>query len=427
MDEFDYLVIGDEPAGLWFLSRLYEHYRILEREHAEKHSGRPPEPPPRLGWVSFASPPRSVLMPAKIAEEFHLRPTKTWSPEVVIPGETFSWSEEEITQRFVHLPYHKLKENWLTPPSALCAQTLKNHPELIPIGKGMWKLLGRAERPSSDALVTAAVLATDLFWWDPAESLPEPVVRIPALVRDNLVESFEPARSRGHTIRLRNIGELTAKRILFNNSLFGLKTLLREVPKVQSALQLDPKLSARRALYPLKLAVEKSAIPCPVRPVTIAFDSLEMPDGDGEIWPFQLSEAENAKELCLWVSGRREISLDTVLEQCRKGFGRLNQIFPFLSRSLVEVKVPMSMDSCFSSAVRHQVMDYLEEHAIELYDLTSFQTHTRLGSVFLVGPFLSSHLPHPVGSLMAARQVLREVAGRRSITHLPGQPELVAR
>jgi hypothetical protein len=72
-------------------------------------------------------------------------------------------------------------------------------------------------------------------------------------------------------------------------------------------------------------------------------------------------------------------------------------------------------------------MDYLEEHAIELYDLTSFQTHTRLGSVFLVGPFLSSHLPHPVGSLMAARQVLREVAGRRSITHLPGQPELVAR
>lgn len=88
LDEFQCVVLGDEPAGLWILRRL--------RELA---------PEARLGWVSYEQIPPPVCVPVSLARPFRLKELgPSWSAEIVTPSRTLPWSAEALRAAFPELP-----------------------------------------------------------------------------------------------------------------------------------------------------------------------------------------------------------------------------------------------------------------------------------------------------------------------------------
>ena len=176
-------------------------------------------------------------------------------------------------------------------------------------------------------------------------------------------------------------------------------------------------MRSRKALYPLRLRVENSGLPCAVRPLTIYFDTDDIPEIESESWPLQVlpGTAPGEKEVVLWVPAPREPSLDTLLESFRSGMRRLNHLFPFLHRTLLGISVPLEMESCFLEEERAQALEQLEQSALELYDLTSFSTQTRSPCLTHLFPFLYCHLPYPLGPLCAARKLLEQMVGKKRL------------
>src|SRR5688572_12550005 len=88
---FDCIIVGDEPAGLWFLNRYHE---LLGNS----------VPAPRLGWLSFTTRPTTVPVPVTIAKSYGIKVKDEWAAEIITPKETLVWDKASIQKRFPELP-----------------------------------------------------------------------------------------------------------------------------------------------------------------------------------------------------------------------------------------------------------------------------------------------------------------------------------
>src|SRR5690349_17248665 len=90
MEEFDYVILGDEPAGLWLARRLTEHLADAAV-------------PPRIAWVSFEANHQPIPFPKKLADSFGLTSQDVWSAEVVTPERAMPWEDAALKAAFPEL------------------------------------------------------------------------------------------------------------------------------------------------------------------------------------------------------------------------------------------------------------------------------------------------------------------------------------
>lgn len=402
-EEFHYIFLGEEPAGLWLASRLHELHATVGL-------------PARIGVIGFGHP-VSVFFPKSLAHGFGIEPGPVWSPEIVSPERTFRWEKEKLLSTFP-----VLQESAFDPAADLGAASsaplqldlvraaLRRHPDLLSLASGIWKFLGRARCLQAESLVRSALLCTELFEWTAVDELPDTVERISVDLWETRLESARAMGSRRIEIKFENRDPIRAQKCFLNLSFRALERISGSRRHLWDAILCDRSLRSPETLYSLGATLDAKGIPGNVRPLTVWLDSEEIPDFTTEIWPLRVSSPpEGGRKVELWASGPNEPSVDAVLDQFRQGVKRLNRLFPYFSRSLQGLTVPLSVETCHGEELRNAVEETIDATAVETYRLTSFQTTTRWKSLEGLFPFLSCHLPYPVGPLIAARHWLREL------------------
>jgi hypothetical protein len=392
---FTTVVVGDEPAGLWLMRQLYD---------VGIPGGKP-----TLGWVRLEVPRLPVCFPASFAKPFGISGSDTWYPEVLTPHHRLSWDPKTLSELFPELPPAS------RPSLAMIRKTIRRRPEILAYAAGIWRVLGRTERLNPEGLVLGALHCAGLLWWDVAGDVPAGVQRIGVIDNRNPIESMK-REGTGWAMKFRQWDEpIVAERWVFNLPLHQLRWMCRQSPELVRALRMDVSVRAPHSLFGLRVRGEKGGIPFMVRPLTIAFDTDEIPDLMHEVWPIVRRDTEQGHELTVWVSGFTEPALEATLSNFRMGMQRLNQLFPFLGRSLLQIGLPLDVDTCFSDEHRADVLDTLETGMIEYFQISRLHAQTGHRAVHALLPYIQCHLPYPLGPLFTARKLLEEWAGKKRL------------
>lgn len=420
LTEFSYVVLGDEPAGLWLLRRLAELLPAGER----------------LLWIRFDETLAPVAVPPALARSFKLALGESWSPEILTPTSALRWRADEIARRFPELsarvsepgpgiPQPRLTRHDVLPQPRLTRHemhavrsALRNHPELLAFAQGVWRRLGRSYNLHAETLVSGALFCAELAWWEPQRELPERVEQLRISPRDNAVEAMKTLRDGALELGFHGIEPVVGRRWILNSPWHRLLALSRRHPDLVASLNVSEDLRAREALCALRVTVRADALPIALQPLTIRFDTDEIPDLAREVWPIELLPAPPGaatRELALWATVPRELSLDAALDALGQSLGRLNGLVPFVAEGIEALSVPLSMDSCFTDEQRGEALDTLERSYVELHDYTSLQTQTRLPGLKALLPSHYCNLPHPIGPLHAARRLLEDLVGRKRL------------
>jgi hypothetical protein len=415
-EELDFAVIGDEPAGLWFLGRIYEIAT----------APRPPEtlkapPLSGLGWISLEENVPPVCFPATFASSFGIPLPSSWSAEIITNRRALVWNSSEIYDAFPGLPQVDFNEDplgaLLHPKRGTCRairRAIIRNPELLSFASGLLKYLGRSEPLQPEAAVLSALYCTELAWWQATVQVPPSATRFRIRPWENPLEDIKVLSSGAIALHFRGHDPIASRRWILNTSVHTLKRLCRHSQRWLRLFQVGSEFSGR-SLYPLRLKVDPLGISAAKRKLTLLFDTEEIPDIDAEVWPITLTVESHQKEIVLWTSAPAQTSLEAVLEQFRQGMGRLNRLFPFLRQTLRSLEPSLSLDTCATSEVRQEVLRALEDQSVELYGLAGVSTETRQRAISSLLPYLNCHLPYPLGTLWAASQLLTKLVGRKQV------------
>ncbi len=408
-DEFRCVVVGNEPAGLWLLSELERQFQAVGEDA-------------KLGWVSLGGDPPPVSLPSALASSFGIAPSASWSTEILTPRMNIPWTAETLGALFPELPLGDFRDGGRDPIAALLQPTalelaavraaIVRQPQLIGYAQGLWKAFGRTQQVLPEAAVHYARFLTQLQWWSPEKDLSSNIQRMD-LSTANAMEKFKIRKPEGVSVSFKDFGEITSQKWILNLDLRSLLTVCTQCPEFLRLLNLHWEPATLQALYPLRILTEAGAIPAPMPPMAIAFDNDLIPDPGTEIWPMTLRAADENRELTVWASAPGLVSLEAVSDGFRQGLNRAERVFPFLSQSLLQLSMPLGMESCFEESERRAACDALQESSVEIYSQTSFYTDTRTRSVSLLLPYLGCHLPHPIGNLLAARNIVSTVVPKK--------------
>ena len=410
LENFQCVVLGDEPAGLWLLRRL-----------AQTNESQ------QLGWIRLSQSPSPTAVPVPLVTGFGLELGPSWSAEILTPSASLVWENSTLQETFPELPkeFSRVvstnvgRSPLSTPHLAAVRYAIRHRPELLTYASGLWKLLGRAQKLHPETLVAGALLCTELAWWEPHAFLPSDLKTIRLSPLENPIEEAHLLKNGKLAITFQGHDPIASEHWILNAPWRHLLSLNRKSRDLLSRLNEQEDLRSQHALCGLRLRVGREAVPCTMRPLTVSFNTNDIPDPLNEIRNIELHESqEGEKELVLWVSVPRELSLDTTLDKFREGMKQLNHLLPSLPGSVIHLSVPLTMESCFSEAHRASAIALLEEAFIEHYAFTALQTQTRTAGFYILPPSIHCHLPYPIGPLYAARRLLEEIAGRQKTTRV---------
>ena len=440
MEEFHYVILGDEPAGLWLARRIWEEAMKppMGVSNSHQNPSAPSEPrearqvpAPKIAVIHWTDLARPTLFPAPLAKRFQLpSPSATWSAEILTPSRALTWNASHLNRLFPDLApiWEGLQDLFTnegtgtplgvaalrpTPAqSQVLRHAIKRSPELATYASGIWKAVGRSRALAPESILWGSLFATELCDWDPYLELPKEISRISLMAKNNVLQSAKKLPTGQVLLEFEGQPAIATDQLFLNVSLRRLALLSGGTPDLWDVLPVDDSLLTFEATYPLQLRVENSGLPCPLQPLTILFDTDEIPDLEREVWSLRYQALSDAKQLTLWAEAPREISLDAVLESFREGMAKLNRLFPYLSRSLQQISPALSMETCFEDSQRIETLTTLDSLAIESYRSSALRTDTRWSGVLSLSPFLHCHLPYPLGPLLEAQRELQQIQRR---------------
>jgi hypothetical protein len=389
--EFDCVVFGDEPAGLWLLQSLARESVV----------------PLKLGWIRGRSS-RPVALPTTVARAFGIPTGETWSPELVFPEDSLSWTAASLRARYPDVPLVDLWDAALPSSRAhlnTARAALFRYPELVGQAAGIWKWAGKSWALSPEMMLIGSLQYLETSFWEPMCHVPHEIDRWAVEADVPVIESIKPLRAGSIAVQLKEADPFFTKVFIFNSPLCDLKVSLSQLPHKEWPFDVPalPRVSQR--LYRLRLQVENGVVPRGTPPICLFFDSDEIPDKDCEMSPVEFTRHENATQIDSWISAPQECSLELLMDRFRQGVRRLNRQMPFLPMSTIHIEAPLGLETCHDEERRQLALSSLEASAIEIYDTTMLHARTPRRGIFDLGPHICSHLLFPLGPLSEAREI----------------------
>lgn len=428
--DYDLVVVGDEPAGLWLL----HHYTQSMQEHGG---------PGSLAWISLESEQRPRSIPARIGTAFDLQISESWNLEILSPQQNLIWHPDVLRKRFKDLPEgtgdrvdksgkDKKKsaleelQTWDKAWLADMRRALVKNPELFSLSQAVWKWMGRSLPTVSEAQFANTLRFHDFAYWDPSAMIPKDVSRISLSTGLHPVDEFKTPRGGPTLVSFRGYGSVSAKRWVWNLPWKQLSALCRRSPGLFQLL--NPALhdaSGAEALYGLRIQADAPAVPVPMRPVSIYMEDWQIPDPQTEMWPVQLFSFGQTKELVLWAGAPAEVSLEATQVAFRAALKRLYRLLPFLPSMTKAMSVALDSECSFHEQTRAAWFERLYETRIELYRGSVGNVGARHSAFTLLIPAIDCHLPYPLGTLMAAKNLVREwVPKKKPAPKSPDRPHV---
>lgn len=406
LDEFHCVVVGNEPAGLWLLSRL---------AGATNEEGKPLN----CAWIRLASDPQTIAVPTLAASEFGLALGAPWHAELVTRRRNLEWKPEAIQAAFPGLPDGLWEKpapgsGFAVKPGTFNShrKALQKHPELLGFASGLWKALGRTPYLQPEVLLWSTLLATEMALWNPLEKLPENLTVIRATDLENPLEEAKSVDKGALSLKFREMKPIVARHWVLNLPFQAFGRLSAQSDGLTKWLTTNEEVAANRSLYRFRVKTSASSIPTAVPALVVAFDAEVIPDWDTELWPFHVERSGDTATLELLASAPPGVPLDAVLERFRGGMKSLGRLFPFMPGSVQGFSAPLSLESCYDDEARTAVSASLELDSIELYAHTSLHTATRHKSLTALFPSVHCGLPYPLGPLTAAKRIASDILGK---------------
>jgi hypothetical protein len=353
VEKLDFIVIGNEPGGLWLLERLAVS-----------------TPTSRLGWISTTSCVQRIPVSSPAALEFGLGSADAWSIEVVTPRRRFFWNEG-------------------------------NNPAPNTLTSGIWKRLGRSRSVPRDLREIHAEFSK-MQWWQPEVRSSIPARHLSSIEGLRSIELEKDGLMR---IVFADADPWQAKRVVICLSAWELRDLALRTDVAQ---WIDLSFDDSEGLFPLELTVQKHFVPTCLSPVTVLFDSETIPDSV-EIWPVDFDCHNNT--LTVWIS----TSLRALDERrLKQALARLSRHFPFLPLGMLSSSVLLDCGDCAHERTRILQAHKLRSGFIPLFPQSRLHDHqTRLKPLSWIAPDHYCHLPYPAGPLRVARRLWQEYVGKK--------------
>lgn len=402
------MVVGNEPAGLWLLSRFA---KALGPEAARRE----------LAWIRF--PRASVVCTPTFLPEYSSSSVagRPWHVELVAPEGNLVWEPDSIAKRFPELPStfcRSIIDSFSGSPQISHLETIRKairlHPELLGLSSAVWKFIGRTKSLQPEMLVWGALLCTELAWWDPSTTVSGQVTEFCASEWENTLEEVKSLKRGSLFVKFRDQPAIVGRKWILNLPYRSFIRLSGSHPGLIKLLSFEEDLRAKLTLYRFCLEAEATVIPNTLMPVTVLLDTDVVPEWDTEIWPFTVEDRGATKRVELFASAPTITSVNAIVNRFVGGLKRLCQLFPFLSGSINHLYPPLCLESCFTQKDRIIAGRNLEQNSVELYDHTSFLTQTRHPGMLTLFPFLHCHLPYPVGPVLAARRMPEDIFGKKA-------------
>jgi hypothetical protein len=397
--EFDCIVVGNEPGGLWLLEALADF----------------PGQPFRVAWIRDENRPTPVALPAAMAKKFAVSLSSTWSPELILPGRVVPWSKASVESLFPELDLAELELLGLKNPNRAAQairRVLRLHPELLSMAEAIWKWGGRSPGTSVEMRILGALQFLETGWWDPLCQVPEEISVWQTSSATNPIEEIKGARRGTTLVCFRGLEPIASRCIVLNLPGGRLARYLRLLS--EDRWPVDPDSTrVKTRLYRLNLTLEPHSLPAAIAPLCVVLDTDEIPDPQTEMWPVTFSPDGDVAEITAWATAPKDFVLEDVAHRLRLAMQRLNRLFPLLSSVLRQVDGPLDMDSCHDDQLRERAIRELDESAIETYESTLLNIGTRWKKVFYLGPNVNSHFPYPTGPLIGAQKVLDDLMLKR--------------
>jgi len=414
LQEYELVVVGDEPAGLWLLRRY--------SEAMAEHGG-----PGAMGWLSLESDHRPHSIPSLLGSAFDLQMSESWNLEIVSPQRNLIWHPENIRKMFPSLPEPVVPVSamekktgpeelltWDKPWLTEVRKALQRHPELYSLSQAVWKWMGRSLPTVSEAQFLNAYRFADFAYWDPSNMVPKDVSRVSLSLGLHPIEECTPNKTGGMTISFRGFGPISAKRWIWNLPWNQLTALCRHSPQALKLQNLSTgQACADQSLYGLRITASAEACPAPMRPVTVYLDDWHIPDPQSEMWPVQLFSFGQTKELCIWSSACTDTALEATQSSFVEATKRLYRLLPFLPTMARNFSVGLDSSCSFEEQTRAAWIENLHANRIELYQQTLSGVGARHWAFHLLVPAVDCHLPYPFGTLLAARKLVREFVPKK--------------
>lgn len=422
LDEFDYVILGDEPAGLWLIKRLVELYW---------RASTPETPTPKFAWIGFGASPSRVPVPQAICEDLSLNTSgPTWSPEILTPHRNVQWTAKSLQSHFPQVSSKLFTEDLAQSYSAArpidlsrIRRAAQQRPDLIGLSHGIWKYFGRARTLQPEVMIWSSLLCTKMKWWVPEAEIPKQVAQITLNDSENAIEELKRLKNGAMAITFRGKGPVIAKKWILNTNEATLERLCMQSDDLVHLLCVENDLRSNQSLYPFELTTPSLNVPVPLSPVTVILDTEAIPEWDTEMQPFETVRNGDSTLIRMWVSGPRKLSLDTLLNKFEIGLGKLYRVLPHLRKADQTFSMPLNLDACASTLQREQALAQLEQKAVGIYQQTSFLTQSRSKHIFMLLPFINCHLPYPVGTLLAAKKLMPEMIGKKNLRQWSQPPQ----
>lgn len=403
LPRFGAVVIGDEPAGLWLLAHLA----------GERPLGDAP-----LLWISFLEP-GPVVVPFFWGPRWGLTVEGPWSAELRTPRRAFRWTERAVRERFPSLPStvelkrpEERTDLGSTPAekevSRAVRELLDASPDFTLVSRLVARAAFRARRPGPEVAGVAALLWTELAWWRPAAAVPESVQR---WTFGNFPTATAHVRSGDlHRLRFSNGAELESSLCVLNADERLLDRFFRGVGGLDAVLgYAAPRASI--ATVPVDVGVAERVLPRALSPLVVLADTEVFPDEDREVWTMSV----NADMRCLRVDVATSplVTDGSVGDAARLVLSRLRNVFPDFDRSVRSMSPTLSAEMCDEPEARRARIDDFECRLQGRYAAASFRREGTMTGIEPLLPSFRCDLPYPLGTLLAARDVLEKVSERR--------------
>ncbi len=398
-EEFDYLVLGDEPAGLWLLSeldRLYESHGSVCRG----------------GWITKDPKPAPRMVSVSHAKDYGIKCDAPFHLDLVTGEESFPLKADALISRYPRLA-PQLFEKPSGHTNSLAAESLKHHPQLLNFAKGYWKFFGRAPSLAPERLLQTACEGSELGWWNPPAEFSENTVPIDVSQPEKHITHLFFSKRGMVSLQLADETTLLTRCLIINTSLHDLEALAKPIAHLHTNLDLEPASLFETALYPFQIDAKPLSVSQGTPPLFVFFEQSQAVDTHAHIWPVECQRLPDRAQLRLWASWSRALCLDTVLGRFRDGLRHLSQLFPFLDEQTLRYSLPLDASSCALDEERAKWFETLSELAVEKYSLTRIHTHTRRPNLHYLAPSLHCELPYPFGPLSAARSLLSALASQK--------------
>jgi hypothetical protein len=372
--------VGNEPQGLWFLTRLTHAYQKAKA-------------PLKLGWLRTDQIIEKVPFPRSLASQYAIKTEGHWNIELISKEKHCLWSKEVVQKKFPELF-----------KGPITAEVLYKYEDLYAYALGLWKVFGRSLAIHPITLLKNALQCLDLADWDPLKDLPESVEQLTmSSIQTSKLEEFKKT----FKITLADGTSLTTENLVLNMSVNSNLSLIKNPALREKALLTKTTLHSK-SLYPIYLQAPTIAINEALKPITLYFESLNLPNPDTEIFPIFKYPTEESVTLKALVSSYKNFSSQSLKSDVENNLKVLNHLFPFLSEYL-ESCTPYFAHDCLPEDKRASVLHYFEENRIEKYRMSYSHFMTKHKRIYNIGSDRGAENIYPLGALGVTRNLILEI------------------